>query len=152
MIVQCAGRKYRAHAAGQEYTGHCSIAKLPYHRLYPWSNSTALGRVRYYTNTSQNYRSMVYCSRWVSMQAKSGFLGVIFIAVGWRTRRWELLRYRLKAYFFCLYTSSDNWERNMQKWNSNNRDCKKETIEIWMWLRRSCGVKLREAECFVTTH
>ena len=51
-----------------------------------------------------------------------------------------------------FHTSSDNCERNTQKWNSNNRDCRKETIETWMWLRRSCGTKLREAECFATTH
>ena len=50
-----------------------------------------------------------------------------------------------------FHTSSDNCERNTQKWNSNNRDCKKETIETWMLLRRSCGIKLREAECFATT-
>ena len=31
-----------------------------------------------------------------------------------------------------FHTSSDNCERNTQKWNSNNRDCKKETIETWM--------------------
>ena len=31
---------------------------------------------------------------------------------------------------------------------ANNRDCKNETIETWMCLRRSCGIKLREAECF----
>ena len=29
-----------------------------------------------------------------------------------------------------------------QKWNSNNKDCKKETIETLMWLRRSCTVEL----------
>ena len=51
-----------------------------------------------------------------------------------------------------FHTSSDNCERNTQKWNSNNKDCKKETIETLMWLRRSCGGELREAECFVTTH
>ena len=50
-----------------------------------------------------------------------------------------------------FHTSSDNCERNTQKWNSNNRDCKKETIETWMWLRRSCGIKLHGAECFATT-
>ena len=50
-----------------------------------------------------------------------------------------------------FHTSLDNCERNTQKWNSNNRDCKKETIETWMWLRRSCGIKLRVAECFATT-
>ena len=33
----------------------------------------------------------------------------------------------------------------------NNKDCKKETIETLMWLRRSCAIKLCEAECFVTT-
>ena len=38
-----------------------------------------------------------------------------------------------------------------KKWNSSNRDYKKETIETWKWLRRSCGIKLREAECFATT-
>ena len=50
-------------------------------------------------------------------------------------------------------TSSDNCERNTQKWNSNNKDCKKETIETLMWLmpeRRFCGIKLCEAECFAT--
>ena len=36
-----------------------------------------------------------------------------------------------------FHTSSDNCERNTQKWNSNNKDCKKETIETLMWLRRS---------------
>jgi len=51
-----------------------------------------------------------------------------------------------------FHTSSDSCERNTQKWNSNNRDCEKETIETWMWLRRSCGIKLCEAECFATTH
>ena len=50
-----------------------------------------------------------------------------------------------------FHTISDNCERNTQKWNSNNKDCKKETIETLMWLRRSCGIKLREAECFATT-
>ena len=50
-----------------------------------------------------------------------------------------------------FHTSSDNCERNTQKWNSNNKDCKKETIETLMWLRRSCGGELREAECFATT-
>ena len=50
-----------------------------------------------------------------------------------------------------FHTSSDNCERNTQKWNSNNRDCKKESIETLMWLRRSCGSKLREAKCFATT-
>ena len=38
-----------------------------------------------------------------------------------------------------FHTSSDNCERNMQKWNSNNKDCKKEIIETMMWLRRSYG-------------
>ena len=33
----------------------------------------------------------------------------------------------------------------------DNKDYKKETIETLMWLRRSCGIKLREAECFATT-
>ena len=50
-----------------------------------------------------------------------------------------------------FHTSSDNCERNTQKWNSSNRDYKKETIETWKWLRRFCGIKLREAECFATT-
>ena len=50
-----------------------------------------------------------------------------------------------------FHTSSDNCERNTQKWNSNNKDCKKETIGTLMWLRRSCGGELREAECFATT-
>ena len=50
-----------------------------------------------------------------------------------------------------FHTSSDNCERKTQKWNSNNKDCKKETIETLMWLRRSCGGELREAECFATT-
>ena len=50
-----------------------------------------------------------------------------------------------------FHTSSDNCERNTQKWNSNNRDCKKESIETLMWLRRSCGSKLCEAKCFATT-
>ena len=34
---------------------------------------------------------------------------------------------------------------------TGNKDCKKETIETLMWLRRSCGIKLHEAECFATT-
>ena len=33
-----------------------------------------------------------------------------------------------------FHTSSDNCERNTQKWNSNNKGCKKETIETLMWL------------------
>ena len=48
-------------------------------------------------------------------------------------------------------TSSNNCESNTHKWNSNNRDFKKEPIETWMWLRRSCGIKLHGAECFATT-
>ena len=40
-----------------------------------------------------------------------------------------------------FHTSSDNFERNTQKWNSNNKDCKKETIETSMWLRRSCETR-----------
>ena len=48
-----------------------------------------------------------------------------------------------------FHTSADNCERNTQKWNSNN---KKETIETLMWLRRSYGGELHEAECFATTH
>ena len=50
-----------------------------------------------------------------------------------------------------FHTSSDNCERNTQKWNSNNKDCKKETIETLMRLRRSCAIKLRKAESFATT-
>ena len=50
-----------------------------------------------------------------------------------------------------FHTSSGNNERNSQKWNSNNKDCKKETIETLMWLRRSCGIKLPEAECFAVS-
>ena len=50
-----------------------------------------------------------------------------------------------------FHTSSDNCERNTQKWNSKNKDCKKETNETLMWLRRSCAIKLRKARCFVTT-
>ena len=41
--------------------------------------------------------------------------------------------------------------KGIQKWNSHNKDCTKETIETLMWLRRSCGGELREAECFATT-
>ena len=61
----------------------------------------------------------------------------------------EALWCRLKANTSSasFHTSSDNCERNTQKWNSNNKD-KKETIEKLMWLRRSCGGKLREAERF----
>ena len=40
-----------------------------------------------------------------------------------------------------FHTSSDNFERNTQKWNSTNKDCKKETIETSMWLRRSCETR-----------
>ena len=50
-----------------------------------------------------------------------------------------------------FHTSSDNCGRNTQKWNSHNKDCTKETTETLMWLRRSCGGELREAECFATT-
>ena len=42
-----------------------------------------------------------------------------------------------------FHTSSDNCERNTQKWNSNNKGCKKKTIETLIWLRRSCEIKLR---------
>ena len=41
-----------------------------------------------------------------------------------------------------FHTSSDNCERNTQKWNSNNKDCKKETIEALMWLYWGDLVKL----------
>ena len=58
---------------------------------------------------------------------------------------------KMVIYSSSFHTSSDNCERNTQKWNSNNKHCKKETIETLMWLRRSCGIKLREAECFATT-
>ena len=34
---------------------------------------------------------------------------------------------------------------------TGNKDYKKETIETLMWLRKSCGIKLREAECFAKT-
>ena len=40
------GRKYRSHAAGQEYTGHCSIDKLPNHKDYPRSNRVLEIRAR----------------------------------------------------------------------------------------------------------
>ena len=33
-----------------------------------------------------------------------------------------------------------------------DKDCKKETIETLMCLRRSYGGELHEAECFATTH
>ena len=35
----------------------------------------ALGGAQYYTKTSQDYRSMIYCSHEVSIWAKSGFFG-----------------------------------------------------------------------------
>ena len=49
-----------------------------------------------------------------------------------------------------FHTSSDNCERNTQKWNGNNKDCKKETIEtndvteeiLWRgasWSRMFCN-------------
>ena len=41
-----------------------------------------------------------------------------------------------------FHTSSDNCERNTQKWNSNNKDYKKETIEALMWLYWGDLVKL----------
>ena len=50
-----------------------------------------------------------------------------------------------------FHTSSDNCERNPQKWNSNNKYCKKESVETLIWLRRSWGGEFREAECFATT-
>ena len=37
-----------------------------------------------------------------------------------------------------FHTSSDNCERNTQKWNSNNKDLKKKTIKTLMWVRKSC--------------
>ena len=37
-----------------------------------------------------------------------------------------------------FHTRSDNCERDTQKWNSNNRDCKKETIDkLWRGASRS---------------
>ena len=112
----------------------------------------ALGGAQYYTKTSQDYRSMIYCSHEVSIWAKSGFFGTTFSAVGRRTKEgkrfdadWRLIS---SAGF---HKSSNNCERNTQKWNSNNKDCKKETIGTLMWPRRSCAIKLCEAECFVTT-
>ena len=82
----------------------------------------------------------------------------------------RVLRFRNYRYFYCrwpenqkmgsawsdwrlissasFHTSSDNFERNTEKWNSNNRDCKKETIETWIWLRRSWGIKDVRANCF----
>ena len=35
--------------------------------------------------------------------------------------------------FASFHTNSDNCERNTQKWNSNNKDCTKETIETCDW-------------------
>ena len=50
-----------------------------------------------------------------------------------------------------FHTSSDNRERNTQKWNSNNKDYVRKKP-----LRHGCGWqmlrnKLREAQCFATT-
>ena len=41
-----------------------------------------------------------------------------------------------------FHTSSDNCERNTQKRNSNDKDCKKETIGTLMWLYWGDLVKL----------
>ena len=60
-----------------------------------------LGRVQYYIKTSQDYRSMIYCSRYVLIWAKSGFFGISFIAVGQRTKRREVLWCQSKVCFFC---------------------------------------------------
>ena len=48
----------------------------------------SLGRVQYYTKTSQDYRSMIYCSRWASIWAKSGMF-------------WH-------GYFYCRWPEDQN--------------------------------------------
>ena len=48
---------------------------------------------------------MIYCSRLVSIWAKSVFFGVTFIAVGWRTKRWEALNLMPIEGLFLLLAS-----------------------------------------------
>ena len=99
----------------------------------------------------RSYRSMIYCSPWVSIWAKSDFFGVnlLPLAAGPKDGKRFDADWRLNS-SASFQTSSVNCERNTQKWNSDNRDFKKETIETLMWLSRSCAIKLREAECFAT--
>ena len=62
------------------------------------------------------------------------FFGVTFIAVGRRSKWLEALWCRLKAYLF--HTSSDNCERNSQKWNNmtlqqTEVSCSAATQALW---------------------
>ena len=64
-----------AHAPNFDFwTGYREIKRCEERkRTLKKSVCITLGRVWYYTKTSQDYRSMIYCSRWVSIWAKSGF-------------------------------------------------------------------------------
>ena len=114
----------------------------------------ALGGAQYYTKTSQDYRSMIYCSIKFRFGRNRDFLALLLLplAEGPKEGKRFDADWRLISSAGFHTSSNNNCERNMQKWNSNNRDCKKETIETLMWPRRSCAIKLCEAECFVTTH
>ena len=71
------------------------------------------------------------------------FFGVTFIAVGRRTKDEKSFDADWRLNFFAsFHTSSDNCVRNTQKWNSNNKDGNKETIEALMWLFWGDLVKL----------
>ena len=63
------------------------------------------------------------------------FLGLLFIAVGPRTKDGKRLYadWRLIS-SASFHTSSNNCERNTRKRNSNNRDCKNETIKTCDWV------------------
>ena len=81
----------------------------------------ALGRVRYYTNSSQDYRSIMYCFR--SIRAKSGILALFSLPLAGRPKdgkRFDAGGRLISSASFL--TISDNCERNTPKWNSNNKD------------------------------
>ena len=83
-----------------------------------------------------------------------GFLASLLLPLARRTKRWEALWCRLKAYFFCQlpYKLRYNFERNIPRNETAKiKTVRKKPLRTLMWLRRSCGIKLREAELFATT-
>ena len=122
----------------------------------PWKSvCIAFGPVRYYTDytkASQNYRASIYCSHKFRFGRNRDFLALLTLPLAGGLGEGE----RFNASWWLIspasfHTSSDNRERNTQKWNSNNKDyVRKKPLRhgcSWQMLRN----KLREVQCFATT-
>ena len=94
---------------------------------------------------------MIYCSRWVSIWAKTGFFFWRYFYCRWpKDQKMGSVFMPIEGLF--LLPASIEAQIIVKGIRRNETVAieivRKKSLRHWMWLRRSCGIKLREAECF----